>query len=225
MAKMAGMYAEQEQDADRTTVGGRINYFRRSLGLSQEDLANALPEGRKGGKSRATIALYESGKPVSLETIVDLASILGLDPSYLAFGVLPDAGTRAPQGQRVPINCAEWGAEDEQHAFFPRLLTSEFGAEKKSLELVRLTIDAPTFGIRAPDYLLIDIGCTEIKSDGRLYALATAAGITLVRSEPTFARVSDNSINFISGQGANYSLPSDTVEVVGQVVAALNRVL
>lgn len=222
MAKMAGETGELDQDADLTTVGGRIEYFRRVLGMSQDDLANALPENRKGGRSRATIALYENGKPVSLQTISDLAPILGLDPSYLAFGVTPEAGS---QGQRVPVNRAEWDAEDLHNVILPRFMVAEFDASKKPLEFVRLAVDAPAFGVKARDYLLIDCGCQTMEPDGRLYAVETSVGVALVRSEPTFLRETGGSMHFISGRGSSYSTPSDAVNVAGQVVAVLQRSL
>jgi len=222
MVQMADKHAELEQYADRSTVGGRIEYLRRSLQMSQEDLANALPKDRTAGKSRATIALYESGKPVSLQTISDLAPILGVDPSYLAFGAVPEGGVAVSQGQRIPVNRDEWDAEEVQNAFLPRFMTSEFDAATKSLEFARLAIDAPAFGVRASDYLLLDTSCSTIEPDGRLYAVRTSAGIVLVRSEPIYD-TAGKSIHFIGGQGVDYSLPFDSVEVVGRLVATLQR--
>lgn len=223
MAKMADMYAPLDQDADLMTVGGRIEHLRRSLQMSQEDLANALPKARKGGRSRATIALYESGKPVSLQTISELALILGVDPSYLAFGVVPHAGAAVPQGQRIPVRSDGFDAEKIQHAFLPNLMASEFNIATKTLEFVRLAIDAPAFGMRAGDYLLLDTSSCKIDPDGRIYAVQTSAGVTLVRSEPIYRREADGSICFISGQGAHYSRPSSSLEVTGQLVAALQQ--
>lgn len=223
MVKMADMYAALEQDADLMTVGGRIEHLRRSLQMSQEDLAKALPKARKGGRSRATIALYESGKPVSLQTISELAPILGVDPSYLAFGVVPHAGAAVPQGQRIPVHRDGFHAKEIQHAFLPSLMASELNVVTKTLKFARLAIDAPAFGIRAGDYLLLDTSSCTIDPDGHLYAVQTSAGVTLVRSEPIYRRDADSSICFISGQGARYSYPSSSLEVTGQLVAALQR--
>lgn len=70
---------------DSNTLGGRIRNARIGNMMSQQELADALPVERP--KKRAAVAQYEQdGNLPPLDTLVDIAAILGADPAYLAFG-------------------------------------------------------------------------------------------------------------------------------------------
>lgn len=220
MGRSAERWAELEQMADHTSVGGRIEYARLRQEMTQDELSQAMPEGRR--KSRASIALYESGSPVSLEVIQDIAAILNEDPAYLAFGRRVGSAEAAPQGQRVVVDRQEYGSDEPPHAVFPRRLLAGLDASG-NLELVRLAVDAPAFDVRARDYLLIDAGCTAIKGDGRLYAVNTSAGVALLRSEPLLTHDPAEPLQLTGGQGTRYSAAPASLRLLGRLVGSLQR--
>ena len=216
-------WAEAEQDKDLATIGGRIRYARISKGMTQQEVADALPDipGRK--KSRASIAQYEMGSPPGVDVISDLATILNQNSCYLAFGGEAAGLVPAPQGQRVPITPKGDELNDGDFAFLPQNLLNELGAGRARLELVRLSVDAPSFGVRRLDYLLVDAGIGSLKGDGQIYAVATSVGIALVRSEPLFSQENSDEIHVTTGQGAQYIIPSESVEVAGRLISSLQR--
>ena len=92
-------------------MGERIAHLRRSIGLSQSALAQAL------GLSTSTIAMYEQGRrepPVSI--IIALAATLGVTIDYLLAGQTPQSPTlpsgmdsNSPQPHLIAtILCTAW---------------------------------------------------------------------------------------------------------------------
>lgn len=221
MGRSGERWAELEQFADHTTVGGRIEYARLRQEMTQDELSKAMPDSRR--KSRASIALYEGGSPVSLEVIEDIAAALNEDPAYLAFGSRAGTAEAVPQGQRVAVDRHEYEPDEQPYAVLPRWLLADFGASGNSLELVRLAVDAPAFDVRARDYLLIDAGCTAIEGDGRLYAVNTSAGVALVRSEPLLTDDPAEPLQLTGGQGAKYSVAPASLRLLGRLVGSLER--
>lgn len=236
--RMKDLWAEAEQDKNLRTVGGRIRYARLSQGLTQLQVADALPEDRKRKKSRASIAQYEmSRKPPGVDVIRDLAAILNEDPCYLAFGERLNEPTPPIQGQRVPIKHlpdpkppsprlrSDFAAplEGQECAVFPRRFLTDLGVGRGRVELIRVDFDAPTFGIRKHEYVLVDAEAGRIEADGQLYAISTPTGVTLVRSEPIISGAEGVPLNVTSGHGSQQSLSSDSIKVVGRVVASLQR--
>jgi transcriptional regulator with XRE-family HTH domain len=214
MSKMAEKAAEIEQSTDVTTVGGRIERARRLLDMTQDDLSKAMPSDRR--KSRASIALYESGSPVALEVIVDLAEILNEDPAYLAFGT--ERSVTAQPGQRVPIDPAN--GESEMAAIFPRSFLADFNAGP-DVSLVRLDQDAPFIGMYARDYLLVDTSRRDIEPGSGTYAIVTSNGVAVVRSEPALTRSSGDTLILTGGHGTQYNVSSDSLEVLGRLTASV----
>jgi transcriptional regulator with XRE-family HTH domain len=214
MSRMAEEAAELEQ-IDISTVGGRIERARREQGMRQEDLSKAMPEHRR--KSRASIALYENNKPVALDVIADLASVLNEDPAYLAFGVRHASVTQP--GQRVPIDPTDENVEGADYAVLPRRFLAEFNAGS-DLALIRLDVSAPLFGVQADDYLLVDAASKDMRCRLGLYAVSGSCGLMLVRSEPSLEDARDYSM-VTSGNGAQYTVEQNRLKVVGRVVASV----
>ena len=72
----------KKNEIDTRTVGGRIKYLRKQLGMSQEELGWAL---KMEGKS--AVYGYESNRRgLSGDVLVDLAKILRTTPEYIMSG-------------------------------------------------------------------------------------------------------------------------------------------
>jgi len=67
-----------------TTLAGRLRQARESIGISQAAVALSLVP----PKQRSSITRYESGHDEpSLETVRQLATVLNVEPCWLAWGV------------------------------------------------------------------------------------------------------------------------------------------
>jgi hypothetical protein len=220
---MKDVWAAAEQDKDLTTVGGRLRWARLMKAMTQDDVAARMPDRGNGRKSRTMIAAYETKSAPSFEVVQDLAVILEEDPCFLAFGHRPSE----PQGQSIPVNPGNTDGKEEtvgpSAAVLPYSLLTELGAGKKNLALVRLDAESPAFGLRAGDYLLLDTDRTTVEADGRLYAVKTSAGVVLVRFEPLFSPSASGLNQISSGQGTSYAVASTSLEVLGQLVASVQR--
>ena len=77
-----GWMKMKKNEIDTRTVGGRIKYLRKQLGMSQEELGWAL---KMEGKS--AVYGYESNRRgLSGDVLVDLAKILRTTPEYIISG-------------------------------------------------------------------------------------------------------------------------------------------
>ena len=85
-------------------AGERIRQRRQSLGLSQEQLAEAI------GKSPSAISTIETGKRgASLETLVHIANVLQVSADYLLADQLPHIPWEASRRALLFFhNCEEW---------------------------------------------------------------------------------------------------------------------
>ena len=221
MGRMAERWAELVQDADLTTVGGRLRNARMLLELTQQELSDAMPSDRR--KTRASIAAYElNGSSPSLEALEDLALILGEDPRFLAFGGSPDPVAQSVRGQQVPVRSGGEG-RDTEYAVLPTRLLNELAAAVPALSFVMLSIEAPAFGVKARDFLLVDGSSTDVKPDGQLYAVSTTAGAVLIRSEPLISPAGLGRLHLTSGNGASYEVLPNSLVALGKLVAVLQR--
>jgi transcriptional regulator with XRE-family HTH domain len=212
-------YVEASRDEGLTTVGARIRWARKRQGKTQDELAQAFPKGRE--KKRAVIGQYESGGIVpSLEVIGDLASILQVEPSFLAFGEGP---AQTIQTRALPLDQDENDEPDPEHLIVPLSMLADLGVEEMDLKVVRLEVEAPLFGLGANDYVLVDVDRATMASDGLIYAVQTSAGPALVRSEPLLTRSSSKTLQLKGGQGESYTAASDDLEVLGCVVASIQK--
>lgn len=220
MGRMAEWDADAEEDRDLTYVGGRIRYARKRARMSQQELANAMPAERR--KTRGAIAQYEdkeNGNLPPLQVIEDLALILGEDPRYLAFGGSQDPLVQSAQGQHIPVYFPREPNVIE-HAVLPRGMLAAFSANGMPLSLVQLSVDAPHFGFRALDFLLLDVGAQIIQPDGQVYAVNGSAGSMLVRGQPSLVR-DEADLEIIDGHGAVRTIKSGSIDVMGRLVATL----
>jgi hypothetical protein len=220
--RMKDIWAEAEQDKDLSTVGGRIRHARAMMAMTQQEVADALPDlpGRK--KSRASIAQYEMGSPPGLDVITDLAAILQQSASYLAFGEEPTGGATAFYGDKVPVRFHSDQPSDDC-ALFPRGFLNELGAGKGAHEVIRLAADAPLFGVKQRDFLLVDTAISHLVPDGQLYAVITSGGFALVRCDLEISERQSDAVHLTTGEGVHHSLPSKSVQVAGRVIASFQR--
>lgn len=218
MTEIAELYVDADQGNDLTTVEGRIKWARKRLGMTQDDLAKAFPPKRK--KKRAVIGRYEGGFIVpSLEVIGDLASILQVGASFLAFGEGPAQSIRA---RAIPLHQDENDEPDPEHLMVPLSMLADLGAESFNLTVIRLAVEAPLFGFRADDYFLVDTD-TVLTANGLTYAVQTSAGPALVRSDPLLTRSKSETLQLQGGQGASYTTTSAEVDVLGCVIASIQK--
>lgn len=189
--------------------------------MSQDDLAKAFPEGRE--KKRAVIGRYENETiNPPLDVIKDLATILRVDPAYLAFGDGPERIAHSLGSRPIPVYQSAHDDAEPEHVVLPLRMLEEFDAGNVSVAAVRVEVEAPLFGIRVDDYALVDTGAA-IVSDGRLYAVNTSAGPALFRSEPLFTPDKAAALEITSGQGATYTSTSIELEVLGCVIASIQK--
>jgi transcriptional regulator with XRE-family HTH domain len=118
------------------TFGERLQWARELRGLKVQQLADAL------GVVRQTIGRLEKGTYLpSLAHVESLASILEVDPVWLAFGrgmpfALPavEAYLLSERGRSVPPEVAEW-LRDRSHRLFRSLTPTD-----AEIELVQVLI-------------------------------------------------------------------------------------
>lgn len=213
-----GPLESEEERAERwKQMGARIKAIRgkRTQQAVADALAATVPESRR--RTRAAIAQYESGaNPPSLQTVHDLAHVLGASPDFLLTGEIP-ADLRE---NAVIISWAERGRRAAMLSLPPALI-EEFGISGMKLEWVRLAVDASALGAQAGDYLLLDKSSNNITADGHLYLLNTPAGDSLARAEAI--TISDNTVMLTTGKNATISAPAGSVAALGRVVAVIKR--
>lgn len=200
MGRMKEWDAEAEQDADLSTVQGRLTWARLRTGMTQQDVAGAID------KSRVTVTQYESGiiSP-SLSVLEALAETLGVDPRFLAFGGevrAADAGFAG--GRLVPVVATDDTASPYHSIGLPPAVLADLRARGKPLSFVRLELDAPHFALHAGDYLLLETGLDRIEPDGRLYAVRSTMGLAVVRSEPQLGMGASDALLITGGRAQAY---------------------
>lgn len=214
-------FLEEAQEKAPNTIGERIRVARKLQSMSQDDLAKAFPEGRE--KKRAVIGRYENETiNPPLDVIKDLAAILRVDPAYLAFGDGPERVAHALRSDFIPVYQSPHDDAAPEHVMLPFRMLEEFKAENRSILIVRLEVEAPLFGIRVDDYALVDTGVGMV-SDGRLYVVNTSAGPALFRSEPLFTPNKTEALKITSGQGVTYTPATGELEVLGCVIASIQK--
>lgn len=222
MSRMAELDAEAEQGSDLCSIGGRIRWARKRRNMTQEDLANGFPVGSE--KKRAVIGQYETnGITPSIDVINDLAVILDESPVFLAFGDR-DAGR-----SHLSAENGESDASDRpenpifEHTILPSNILHWFDAQGKNLCILQLAVDAPAFGCRTNDFMLLDSGRLDVKSDGALYAVRTTAGLALMRSEALIVGSELDQLQLTNGNGVSYMARLPSLETVGRLIAVLQK--
>ncbi|MEG3163807.1 helix-turn-helix transcriptional regulator [Sphingomonas sp. PB2P19] len=200
-------------------MGARIKAARgtKSQQSVADELSAIVPETRR--RTRAAIAQYESGaNPPSFQTMYDLSHVLGVDAEYLIFG-----GLRSAIMDTTRTMAIDWATRDNNAAMYslPPSLIAEFGIGEMRLDYLRLAVDASALGAQVGDYVLVDKGGSVITADGRLYALETPAGASLVRAEaiPT----SDGTVMLTTGKNATIAIQQASITALGRVVAVIKR--
>lgn len=196
------------------TIGARINYARRVVGMTQQELA------ARTGKARTTLAQYESNAiDPSVEALDLIAKALAVRPEFLAFGTSDLAGrTTYHTGPSI-----RW----DGNAKLPPLVTSKtqtavlkIGPVLERSFLVPVEHDAPEFGFSAgEDTLIVDTSVKEAAPDRRIYLLESSVGIEPMRCEPRFGQ--SNALRFTGPDGQTYELTPSDVRVQGVVLGSI----
>jgi len=199
------------REAHDKAFGVRLATFRTMRKMTQGELAERLD------KSRTTINQYEKGKIAPPLSVIDeLACALGVDPVALAYG-RPGQAVDAGETYKLPSN-------GEQGAVFitvPPIISQRLGLGPETGGLLELDSDAPYFGLRRNDLLIVDTTRTEARGDGRLYVAETEAGdLSLIRPD---VQLEGNAavLRVTLGQGQISEVRADKLKVRGLVKASI----
>lgn len=207
---------------DTSKRGGRIEWARLRRGLRQEDLAKRM------GKSRITVGAYESDQITPpLSVVEQVAQILGVSPSFLAFNehTVPVYGkveidVIAGPEMRIGSN----GVAPVSGFALSRDLVESYGIDDPNeFKAFVLNHDAPEFGLRSGDRMFVNTGVTSPKSRHDFYLLDTGDGIEIVRIEPSLSAKSSDDINMTGPNGQRFSHKISDLKFIGAVVATLRR--
>ena len=198
-------------EAQRQAFGVRLATFRTLRKMTQGELAERLD------KSRTTINQYEKGNIAPPLSVIDeLAVALGVDPIALAYGRTGQA-VDAGETYKLPSN-------GEQGAVFitvPPIISQRLGLGPDTGGLLELDSDAPYFGLRRNDLLIVDTTRTEARGDGRLYVAEMETGdLSLIRPD---VQLEGNAtvLRVTLGQGQISEVRADKLKVRGLVKASI----
>ena len=218
MSRMADLDIDLQDEENPTTLGGRIRFMRKLAKLTQNHLAKRID------KSRPSIVQYEAGNiSPPLSVIYELAEIFKCAPEYLAFGINIEAKDGKPS-HRSEVPLAEFngsGLDVTEEAALPLSLIGQYIDSNGLPKLLRLGLPAPGFGLSKDDLLLVDFAAKIFPGDGGLYAIATSAGLGVMRNTVQFAS-SVSSYSLLDGHGQTHT-KADAPDHFGRVVAALVR--
>lgn len=200
-----------EPGVSTTSLGSRMAKLREGQNITQGELAKRL------GRSRVTVNQYESGviEP-PLKMVGKLAEALSVAPALLAFGEKPSS---APNGERLYVSNDE-GKGDDFIDISPGLF-SKLRMKSAGGRLLELTSDAPTFGMRRGDFVLLDTSANALHGDGNLYVVRGGAGsLAVVKSDIQLVEQKEN-VKLTFGQGQVSEVDPRRIDVVGLVKASL----
>ncbi|MEO6248925.1 MAG: helix-turn-helix domain-containing protein [Sphingomicrobium sp.] len=212
--------AKGKSAEDHLTIGGRMAWARLRKKMTQKDLAAHL------GKSRTTIVQYESNTiNPTFETLNEIAQELDVDPSYIAFGGLRrwfDAP--AEDTKTIPCFRVEGGSRITEGVMnLPSELVRDLELDDVPVEIVALSKDAPAFGYRRGDRVVIDASRKGVGGDKNLFLMRSGASVdmmqTLTLSGPALG---DVLITF--GDSQMHRMKADEVDVMGAVLCVIKRV-
>ncbi len=193
------------------TLGRRLAVVRDERKLTQGELAKRL------GKSRATVNQYEAGTiEPPLKMVEKLATILDVDPGLLAFGMPISPGE---PGNRIEVVGALGG--DVEFIELSQGLQAKLRLELSHAQVLELSSDASTFGLRRGDLVFLDSSIDRIRGDGSLYAVrGDAGGLNIIRSD-VHLEANAARVRITVGQGQLSEVDPKKVDVLGLVRATL----
>lgn len=204
-AGLKGTPEEQQRE-----LGKRMATFRSMRNMTQGQLAEMLK------KSRTTVNQYEKGNIAPPLSVIDeIAGALEVDPVALAYGRAvqpPDAGETYRAIDK---------AREELFLTTSLSISQRLGINSNGGGLLEMSSDAPHFGLRQGDLLIVDISRTEVRGDGRLYAVVNDADeISLIKTDVQL-EANATSIGITLGHGQASKVRADLLNVRGLVKASL----
>lgn len=207
--------------ADLSTLGGRMSFARLRSKLTQAEVAQKLE------KSRATVVQYEQNNILPpLNVVEEMAELLGVTPSFLAYGEASVPGLHRSSMEMVTFGerrVAKDGNAVVSAYAFSRELTDDLGVAPENIEAFVLSHDAPAFELRAGDRLFIDKSITSPVHDRDTYLLKTGNGVEVVRVEPMLTAKKGGEIQMSGPKGQSWSVKESELEFVGAIVATLRK--
>ena len=204
-AGLKGTPEEQQRE-----LGKRMATFRAMRNMTQGQLAEMLK------KSRTTVNQYEKGNIAPPLSVIDeIAGALEVDPVALAYGRAVRPSDAAETYRAID--------KDREETFLTTSLSvsQRLGVNSKTGGLLALSSDAPHFGLRQGDLLIVDVDRKEVRGDGRLYALVNDADeISLIKTDVQL-EANATSIGITLGHGQVSKVRADLLKVKGLVKASL----
>ena len=123
-------------------IGQQMKFWRKSKGLSQENLADAI------NVKRSTLASWEAGKnPVSIADLLDISNYLGINLDYFVGRIPPEKTTYTIEHMPFAMNFATvLSARNSINAILNRVNTQSSVSDAKStvLAAVLQLLDQPS---------------------------------------------------------------------------------
>ncbi len=201
---------EGDAEGRKRQLGTRLAAFRAMRNMTQGELAKRL------NKSRTTVNQYEMGNIVPpLSMIDELAGALEVDPADLAYGRVSQI-TKATVTYRASTH-----AGDDLFITVPPNIGKRLELDGKAGSILELDSDAPHFGLRRSDLLIVDGTQTKVRGDGRLYAVVNeAGGLSLIKPDVQL-EYNATVMRVTLGNGQASEVRGDRLKVVGLVKASL----
>lgn len=208
-----------DEGIDLSIFGGRLADARLRSQMTQADLAKAI------GRVRATIVGYEGGdiKP-PVEMIEELARVLRVSPSYLAFGEFGVKTGVGVAGDMLSVDEITVGRDGQyvSGAFaMPRNLAEGFVADPKNLRVFVLNHHAEGFNLRAGARIFTDISVTRLTNEFDQYLIEVSGGMEIVRITPSFGK--SNMVSIEGPRGERSETRASNLKIIGAVVSTLNQ--
>lgn len=204
---------------DLQTMGGRIAWARLRKQMTQKTLSQLT------NKSRATIVQYEQNNidpPVS--SVSALAKALNVSPEFLAFGRHGLEGLSNAAEEVVTVSEIKFGRDGEFTSggyAFPRKMMEDFGVDQMGAKVYVLSQDAPQFGYRAGDRLIVDTKVSSPDPEHDMYLLKAQTALEVVRCEPNFSNRKE--MNFTGAKGQSFSADPADLTFVGAIVGSVRK--
>jgi transcriptional regulator with XRE-family HTH domain len=202
---------------DLSTVGGRIAWARLREDLTQKFVGDAID------KSRATIVQYEGNKiKPPLDMVEELARVLKVSPSFIAFGEHGMKATLNAAEEIVTIPEITFGRDGEYASSsfgLPRRLVDSYSADRRDLKAYVLNHNAPAFDLSSGDRIFVDTSVTKLTGDHDQYLIRTPTGMEIVSYEQQFSRSA--TVTLTGPRGTPMQVANKDLKILGAVVGTL----
>lgn len=209
-----------EDGLDLSTLGGRLAMARMRAKITQEELARQID------KSRPTVLQYEHNKiSPPVHVVTQMASILKVSPSYIAYGEHGIATKKNELGEIISIEEVAKGRNGrfvKGTIALSRALAESYAPDTSKLRAYVLDHNAPVFDLRDGDRVIVDASVSELVGRYDMYLISSpTGGFEIVRYEHTFANT--KAVSFMGPNGKKLSVVKGDLTILGAVVSTLRK--